>query len=560
MVTAESQVVKALAQRRLQSVVLPRSWRLPIAAMLVAVACADATAQGLACPKSPSSATGRSFQNQNLSLVNFSRLDLTNANFRGAILKGVSFIRANLTGADFSGATFVDTGNPGRSSDFSFARLDSACFIGAKFQAPTYFTYASLTSVDFSQTDLSSGNAIFGDEPLTFDPNAPLRPSFRATVMNCEFTSQWPLLDLTRARIAHCLPQLTGSRRNFSNAMLSGVDLSGQVLDGWIFTQADLIETNLNQASLQGADLQKARLQGAQLNNANLSGATLQLAVLSNDPARSVAAAVLRNAHLRDANLSGAQLQGVDFTDANLYSSGIAAANSACKIDGNGFTMGCASVQGATMDGTTFDGAYLYGLDLTDVTATNVSFQGAVLAGAEFSGATIVVTGPGKDTSFQGAYLQGADLRVARLECSEIKCVNLSDAFVDFTPGGNTLYVQLGGKNHNSFAGCPTTPNSGSKKPLCRQDVCVEVNVQQATAVPVDTNTFTCPDHDQGTCGRPLADGSNRRWASPIDINNPGSASGVPPGWYAGNATYSKASPPQVVCGGLGPNAAVLNW
>ncbi len=84
----------------------------------------------------------------------------------------MSFIRANLTGADFSGATFVDTGNPGRSSDFSFARLDSACFIGAKFQAPTYFTYATLTSVDFSQTDLSNGNAIFGDQPLKFDAAA----------------------------------------------------------------------------------------------------------------------------------------------------------------------------------------------------------------------------------------------------------------------------------------------------------------------------------------------------------------------------------------------------
>ena len=505
-----------------------------------------------------SGATGRDFHGATLTGVNFAHQNLRNANFRCATLIGANFTRADLTGADFTNAVFTQAAGTPAIVDFNFANLTGAQFVGAQFKTPTYFTYATLTAVVFSNTDISNGFAIFGDESLVFDGVNAVRPSFRSTVMNCEFVSQWHLLDLTRARIAHCLPQLAGAPRDFSHAMLGGVDLSGQVLDGWKFKHADLVETNFNGVSLQRADLRNAQLQGAQLNNANLAGATLAGAALSNDTTGNVAnAAALKNAHLRDVNLQGAQLAGVDFTYANLYSSR-ATADVGCKVNGDGFTVDCASVNGAQMDGTSFDGAYLFGLDLTDVTATGVSFKGAMLAGADFSGSTFSTsTLTGKNTSFLRAYLQGANLRAAQLQCSGINCFDLTDAFVDFMPRGNGLYVQLSGVNHNNFAGCPTTPGSG--KPVCRQDVCLKVSWQHPTTLPVETNTFTCPDHSVGPCGRPLADGSNRQWGSQLDINNPGADAG-PPGWYGMDASYSKASPPQVVCDGRGEAAVVSDW
>ena len=102
--------------------------------------------------------------NQTLTAPNFSHADLTDADFTGATLVGANFIRANLTGTDFTNATFVSVpGNPTQTPDFTFANLTNAKFVNAKFDAPTYFTYAMLTCADFSHTNLSNGNMVFGD-------------------------------------------------------------------------------------------------------------------------------------------------------------------------------------------------------------------------------------------------------------------------------------------------------------------------------------------------------------------------------------------------------------
>ena len=365
-----------------------------IAAMFAAMVGVDANAQGFTCPQRPSSAAGRSFENQTLTFVNFARLDLTNANFRGATLKGVSFIRANLTGADFSGATFVDTGNPGRTSDFSFARLDSACFIGAKFQAPTYFTYATLTSVDFSQTDLSNGNAIFGDQKLMFDASATVRPNFRATVLNCEFVGQWNQLDLTGANIGACRDQLQPGH-DFSNARMAGV-----VFD----------ELNLSKSKWAGADLT-----GAVFTNASIYGSGL-----STPPPT---------------------------CSTDLSSNG-------CTV--TGATCSCATLSGANLTGTNFANAYLFGVDFTTKTVINgTDFSGAILISANFSDANwnVIPTQGGAPPLLSGAYLQGVDMHDANLTDAV-----LAGAYLDFgvagssNQGGNQVFLKLSG-GYTSFNG-----------------------------------------------------------------------------------------------------------
>ena len=182
-----------------------------------------------ACPPSLV-ANGHDYHGLTLALCSFSGQDLTNANFAGATLTGVVFIKTNLTGGDFSGATFADSGNATLPTDFTFANLSNAKFVGAKFNGPTYLTYATLSCADFSgpvsgTTDLSNGNAIFGDSPLDIDTKQ-CRPKFRGTTMNCEFVAQWNQLDMSNAKIAACTDQLQtvqGKGHDFSRGIYSNV-------------------------------------------------------------------------------------------------------------------------------------------------------------------------------------------------------------------------------------------------------------------------------------------------------------------------------------------------
>jgi uncharacterized protein YjbI with pentapeptide repeats len=531
---------------------------------LVALLVCEPTDSGAAAVGSPLTQASCVPQCKNATLTapNFSHANLVNASFAGATLIAPSFIHADLTGADFTGATFLSaTGNSVQAPDFTFATLTHAKFIGAKFSAPTYFTYATLTCADFSGTDMAHGKAVFGDEGLSYDSNASCMMRFEGATMNCEFIDQWRFFDLKNANIAACLDSLAG--RNFANAHMAGVSFAGGILDAASFAGADLRRAVLEDASLQCADtiegmrcvdLSGAQLQGASLDRANLTGASLYQAVLTNDNPDIVNAATLRQAHLKNVNLSSAQLSGTDFSFANFY--GSASPNHlGCATSGSGgagFTDGCASAAGAQMTGTRFPNAYLYGTDFSNASIIGVDFSQAVLVGANFAGADIDADPTnGAATTFFRAYLQGTNLDQA----ATLSRANLSDAFVDFRPGGNLISIDLDGSNHNQFA-CSTP--SGCR-PETGQNVCVSVRYP-VTTVPSDNATITCPGDKsagQATCGD--ADGDNARWNSRLAIGKPPNA-GPPPGWYANDATYTHAAPPGEVCSGRGPQARVFNW
>ena len=541
---------------------LPTMARLLVALAAVAVlGSRPSTAQTPTCPVSPSAAPVKTFDGDTLSQANFSRRDLTNANFRGKTLQGAMFIGANLTGADFSGATFIDSGSAARPNDFSFANLDSACFIGAKFLATTYFTYAKLPCADFSGTDLRTGNAVFGDQPLKVETAASCRAAFRGTHMNCEFVGQWAAFDLTGADVSQCATQLAG--RDYSNAMMAGVNFTSTVLDGTLFVGADLSAAILDSASLQCGpftggggtrcvDLSNAKLQGASLSGANLSGASLYGAFLSTNINSSISdAASLRQAHLKNVNLSAAQLSGVDFTLANFY--GNSPANpSGCTTTGpnfSGFTKGCASAHNANIAAATFTNAYLYGVDFTAATISGANFDQAVISGANFAGASVATFAPsGSRTKFTRAHLEGTNLdQAAQLDA------DLTDAFVDFRSGGNLVYVLLDGTNHNSFA----CSNPSTCKPPTKQDVCVWVRYPQ-TSVPATAVRLTCPDGGSagvGGCGDGGA--ANTRWKSSLVAGAPPDP-GPPPAWYSNAPTYGVATTdPKLLCRG---GKAVTLW
>lgn len=218
------------------------------------------TAQTFSCPQR---AGGKDYRGQTIRGANFAYQDLTNANFSGATLIAPFFAFANLTGANFQDAVVVnDSSNPTLVADFSFAYLTDACFIRTKFNGPTYLTNANLTCADFSEIDLTNGNAIFGESPLNIDRSKrDCRLAFRASIMDCEFLADWRFLNLSGADIKACSDQLTGI--DFSGAKLSSVDLTGANLDGVKFVRADLSQAILDQATLRGADLSYSTLLGA---------------------------------------------------------------------------------------------------------------------------------------------------------------------------------------------------------------------------------------------------------------------------------------------------------
>lgn len=462
------------------------------------------------------------YQGRTLAKCNFNGLDLNHANFRNATLSGVIFVNANLSSADFSGATFADSGSQDQATDFSFANLTHATFVGTRFKATTYLTQATLACTDFSQTDFVRGKAIFGDEPLVLAAPgaAPVacKTSFHDATMNCEFVPQWNRLDLSGAVISACGTELqtTGSGaagHDFSGAMLNGVvfdglDLSRSRWNGAAITGAsfrgstlddatglanqDLTKTVFSSASLKRVVLNGARLHGAVLDEANLDGAKLQGALLSPCPlppststsTSACNAASLRGAYLRNADLSGSDLSYVSFNSASFY--GSQGAGTGSCFYGAGPAQ-CASANGAILTQTDFTDAYLYGVDFGSATMHGVKFDNAVLVAANFAQATVQARPGETGASFANAFLQGADLSGARVDST-----TFTGAFVDFNT--NLIVVQLNAA-HTRFAG---SAHRGLK-------VCTEVVYATGTRMPPARAGLICPDAStavaNGGCG-----------------------------------------------------------
>ena len=511
---------------------------------------------------------GHDYHGLALVKCNFKGLDLTNANFRDATLTAVVFIRANLTGADFSGATIADSQNPAFPTDFSFATLTDAKFIGTVFNGPTYLTYSKGSCADFSQTNINNGNAIFGDSPLKIDPTKPCRTKFQNTTMNCEFVAQWNQLDLTGANIAACAEQLRTvppqpghdfSGGIYNNVVFDNLDLSaskwagavleyasfqGATLDnatglnGTAGSPSRLSAAKFNKASVQNVDLSNAQLYGAQFTNADLSNSSFAGSFLSANTAAVPpieTAAAFDGAHLKNVNLANAQLQGATFQSASFYGSFDGAAPTfPCKTTcaRPGFTCACATASGANLTGTNFFNAFLFGVDFSGATTTinGTLFGSAILTGASFAGAHFQVNG-GAAPDFTQTLLQGTTFD------SNAILVNarLLNAFVDFGAAsnpdqGNILYLLLNSA-YTGFKGW-----SGASTP------CVQLAYGSLTAVP-PTISMTCPNGSSTVCGAGNTPGSLANWKSAITM-----ASNAVPGLYGADATYDKAPVDTGVC------------
>lgn len=579
-------------------------WRWRVGAMLMLLALAPlpwggraegqarstAAAALIPTPSCPPSlvANGHDYHGLTLELCSFAGQDLTNANFAGATLIGVVFIKARLGGADFSGATFADSGNATLPTDFTFADLSNASFSRATFGGLTYFTHATLSCADFSHTDLTTPNAVFGPSPLRIDKDARCtaprtRTSFAYAVMNCEFVADWDLLDMSHATgLQACQAQLVG--HDFSNALLDFADLSDMDLSGTTWTGASLRRADFQGSKLDGAkgldggsntllaganfidvsamkvDFGGGKLNGADFSRAELQGANFAGATLINDPKDPLGpitqAGKFDGAHLKYVNFSGATLNSVSFKYASLYGDMDGAPPSSCQTDtsscsSTGWTCSCATLANADLTRTDFSNAFLYGVDFSsdngNTKINGTTFSGAVLVGANFQGAAfgIDTSQGGQATTLDGAWLQGVNL-----EGADLTGVSMAGAYVDFgvlnadgsTRPGSRLALQLT-TNHTRFRNW-----AGSATP------CVHVESDDASDLPTDIGSLTCPDGGLYATGcGDLLPRDNTASAAPT---NPRWFGGTVPsavgivGWYMRQSTYEDAAASTAQCNG----------
>ncbi|MBD2360557.1 pentapeptide repeat-containing protein [Anabaena minutissima FACHB-250] len=262
-------------------------------------------------------------------VINFSGVDLSEANLSGIKLSGANFSQANLSVANLSGANLSE-------ANLSHAKLNVARLSGV-----------NLTSAILNHSCLNVANLI------------------RA--------------DLSRA-------QLRGAslvRAELIRAELSRADLFEANLNGADLREATLRHVDLRHANLTGAILKGSSLAGANLEMANLNGADLSQADLSS--------ANLRDAELKQVNLTRANLSGADLSGANLRWADLNGANLSWA-DLNGAKLSGASLVGADLSNANLTNASLVHANLTQAKLIKAEWIGADLTSAILTGAKLYST------------------------------------------------------------------------------------------------------------------------------------------------------------------------
>jgi uncharacterized protein YjbI with pentapeptide repeats len=341
---------------------------------------------------------------------------------------------------------------------------------GTGIGAPLYLTrfpVAPSIAPDFScRLDLSGATL----DPATLAPES------------------WRYMDLTGATISGVAGAVLSSQSaplDLSGTLLSGVDLSGAILDyvnlgcfeGTVANGcptavgtrmcSTLQGTSLVGASLVGACLANASLQGASLTDSNLAAADLTGAKLLGLPNGD--AASLAGAFMPDATLDGADLTGVNANYVSFY-------NANAK----------ASATGATMTGARFTNAYLVGADFDTAEAESTAWTQSVLMGANFSNAHLEKNATSDEaTDFTGAFLEGANFSNAAVTDADF-----TSSYWDLTGFGTVKLVVVVPQPSLEFTGYWNAPGAPE---------CVEAKYTAPSMPPLTTTTNRCPNGNKPT-------------------------------------------------------------
>jgi uncharacterized protein YjbI with pentapeptide repeats len=228
------------------------------------------------------------------------------------------------------------------------------------------------------------------------------------------------------------------ARSNLSQSTLVAADLHGAVLLDSNLSLSQFTDANLSGADLTNADLNRSVLIGTDLTGSNLADGNLSLANLTD--ARLMDADLTR-VNLQGATLTGARFDGAmiagarlgyatlnDFTKEQLYATASYRIKnlSAITLAGNdlrGWSFTGQNLSFADLSKSAITRAHLDGADLTGANLNKSSLADAGLIGASLSGATL------QSSVLTNARLSGANLSQADLTGADLR--NASD--VDLT-------------------------------------------------------------------------------------------------------------------------------
>jgi uncharacterized protein YjbI with pentapeptide repeats len=262
-------------------------------------------------------------------VLEFSGVNLSEANLSGTKLNGINLSKANLSVVNLSGASLAD-------ANLSYAKLNVARLSGVNLSG-AILNYSSLNVANLIRADLS---------------RAHMR---KASLVRAE---------LIRADF---------SRADLSEAILSSADLREATL-----RQTNLRRANLSEANLRGCSLREANLEMANLNSANLTSSDLS-------------GVNLRDSELRQANLCLANLSGADLSGANLRWADLRGANLRWA-DLSGAKLSGANLTGADLSHANLTNASLVHANLTQAKLIKLEWIGADLSGAMLTSAKLYST------------------------------------------------------------------------------------------------------------------------------------------------------------------------
>lgn len=211
-----------------------------------------------------------------------------------------------------------------------------------------------------------------------------------------------PAADWDRARVESML----AGDRDFSAAVLDGLDLSELDFSDAIMPGASLVGTNLTGATLTRAVLTKAVMREAQCRGADLTEADL------------------RNADCSQADLTDATLSGAD-ASLTLFSGATATGLVAVGLIGFGSDGADCQATGADLSGADLIEATWPQAHLVEATLDGANAQAWQAAGVDLQGASL------RHTGVRGGRLAGGDLRGAILDDSTWVGADLSNVKLD---------------------------------------------------------------------------------------------------------------------------------
>jgi len=310
-----------------------------------------------------------------LSAVNLSHADLTNARLGGAILAGTNFTNAEVRGTSLIGTaiTAAQLYSTASYQAHNLSRIDLGGlnlagwnFAGQNVSNASFYQ-ATLTNANLSQSNLTNATLWFANLADANLTGAEVRgASFYRD--NIYFLGG----GITAVQLA-------------STASHQAHDLTGINLDGNDLTGGDLVGQDLSRATLFGATLTGANMAGAQVRGTNFNrdmyynfGTGLTVAQLSSTA--SYQAHDLTGIGLNGNELTGANLSGQNLTSANL---------GGAKLTGANLSQANLTNANLSMD--------LYGYIPTDLTGANLT--GADARGARFNFLSEYATLTGANTT-----------------------------------------------------------------------------------------------------------------------------------------------------------------